>query len=126
VARAAAFEPRVAAIAGIGGAYRMPQPPPLIWRKFKHSAQLDDDAAAADHAAKFTLDGVASRITQPYLVVCGGADHINGTEGAERKVAEAPAGVLKILPEGGVACHSVGHLAKPFVADWLNDHLRER
>ena len=126
VARAAAFEPRVKAVAGIGGAYRMPRPPPLIRRKFKHSAQLDDDAEATAYADRFTLKGVASRIRQPYLVISGGQDHINTEEGARRKVEEANLGELVIYANGGVGCHTVSHHARPYLADWIRDKLGGR
>jgi hypothetical protein len=124
VARAAAFETRVKAIAGIGGAYLMPpQPPALIMRKFKHSAHLEDDAEAETYVKKFTLEGVAPLIRQPYLVISGALDRLNTEELARRKVDEAALGELVIYPNGGVACHTVGHLAKPYLADWMKEKL---
>ena len=36
---------------------------------------------------------------------------------------EAHLAELVIYPNGGVGCHTVSHLARPYLADWISDKL---
>lgn len=121
--RAAAFEPRVAAVAVVGGPYQFSRMPRLVKEKFMHSAQISDEQAAERFAAGFTLDGIAQRIQQPYLVIHGQHDAIMAWQDAERRATEAPRGEFRLYPDGNTVCHSVNHLLRPFLADWLRDRL---
>ena len=122
-ARAAASDPRIKAVAVIGGPYTLEARGERSLRKLMHSARLTDDDAARAFASRFTLAGVTERIAQPYLVVHGGKDRSFPWQDAERKAREAKRGEFVLYPEGGTACYTVDNVAKPFVADWLREKL---
>src|SRR5581483_647296 len=121
--RSAAFEPRIRAAAAVGGPYTL-TPRGHALRKFMHSAGLADEDEARAYAARFTLEGVASRVLQPYLVLHGKLDAGMPWEEAARKAREARQGELVVYPEGKTACYTVDHIAKPYLADWMGDKLR--
>lgn len=144
--RAAAFEPRLAACVAWGARWD---------NTGSHGRILRDPAAArsvtgwvehalwyygakdADEAyatiARMTLDGVASRIRCPLLVVHGAGDRQVPVEQAERTVREAvnsPRADLRVFDadEGG-AEHVGGDQFGPTIdciADWCADVLRAR
>ncbi|MBI4171338.1 MAG: hypothetical protein HY511_01120, partial [Actinobacteria bacterium] len=122
-ARAAAFEPRIAAVGTIGGPYTLVPRGERWLRKIMHSVGTDDPGQARATMARFTLEGVTSRIRQPYLVIHGKQDHGYPWQDAERKAREAPRGELVLYPEGGSVCYTVDNLAKPYLADWLREKL---
>ena len=122
--RSAAFEPRIKAVGVIGGPYTLTLRGEHTVRKFMHSAGLADEAEARRHAARFTLEGVVSKVRQPYLVQHGKLDAGMPWEDAARKAQEAPRGELVLYPEGKTACYTVDQIAKPYLADWMNDRLR--
>jgi 2,6-dihydroxypseudooxynicotine hydrolase len=124
-ARAAAFEPRITAVGVVGGAYQFARMPAIIRRKFMYSAHLTEVAAAASLAERFSLDGIAARIRQPYLVIHGGGDAVMDAADARRPTLEAARGEFKLYPDGNTVCQNVSHLFKPFLADWLGEKLRE-
>jgi hypothetical protein len=121
--RSAAFEPRIKAVGVIGGPYRFGRMPPLVRAKFLFSAGTRDEARAAALAARFSLDGIAERIRQPYLVIHGGRDAVMAPEEMERHAKAAARGEFVLYPTGSTACQSVGHLVRPRLADWLAEQL---
>jgi 2,6-dihydroxypseudooxynicotine hydrolase len=121
-ARAAAFEQRITAVASVGGAYRYDRMPGLVRDKFRFSARLDGEEAAA-FADRFTLDDVAARITQPFLVLYGEGDRVMTPAQARQPARAAARGEFVTFPRGGTACQSVLHRLNPFLADWMAERL---
>ena len=122
-ARAAAFEPRIGAVSMIGSPFTLALRSPTTLQKFMHAARIADEDRAHQFAARFTLDGLPGRVTQPLLVIHGQQDAVMPWKDAERMAREAPNGELLLYPEGGTACHTVHHLYKPYLADWMQEKL---
>ncbi len=122
-ARSAAFEPRITAVATIGGPYTYAPAGQRSLRKFMHSARIDDETAARAFAEQFTLRGVTERVEQPYLVLHGKLDHSFTWQDAERKAREAKRGEFVLFEQGGGVCYSVDHEAKSLLADWMMERL---
>ncbi|WP_037624243.1 alpha/beta fold hydrolase [Streptomyces bikiniensis] len=118
-ARAAALEPRVAAVATVSGPFR------LDWNELPQPIRdmVARRTGGADAAREFTrhvdLTGLAPRVTAPLLVVDGGQDVIPGVTNGEPLARSAPHGTHLSVPHGD---HLLGN-ARP---DWLPrlaDHL---
>jgi pimeloyl-ACP methyl ester carboxylesterase len=87
------------------------------------AARITNDAEARDFAARFTLDGIVSRIAQPLLVAHGQVDSIMPWADAKRIADEAPRGELLLYPDGNTALNAIDHRSKPDVADWLAEKV---
>ena len=122
-ARSAAFEPRITAVATIGGPYTYAPAGQRSLRKFMHSARIDDETEARAYAERFTLRGVTERLEQPYLVLHGKLDHSFKWQDAERKAKEAKRGEFVLFEHGGGVCYTVDHEAKSLLADWMKERL---
>lgn len=88
--RAAAFEPRVKAVAAWCGTWSILTDfyefyPPLQ-KQLQWLSGSKDDAEAREKLAKFTLDGVADKIKIPVYVMHGTADIIMDIKGSDRFV----------------------------------------
>ncbi|MET9013204.1 alpha/beta fold hydrolase [Streptomyces olivaceoviridis] len=118
-ARAAALEPRVAAVATVSGPFRLDWaelPPPVRDIMVRRTGGADAARAFARHV---DLTGLAPRIAAPLLVVDGGQDVIPGVTDGEPLARLAPHGTYLTVPHGD---HLLGN-ARP---DWLPrvaDHL---
>ncbi|MEU3845027.1 alpha/beta hydrolase [Streptomyces sp. NPDC028635] len=118
-ARAAALEPRVAAVATVSGPFRLDWdelPPPVRDIMARRAGGAD---AARDFARRVDLTSLAPRIAAPLLVVDGGRDVIPGVTNGEPLARLAPRGTYLSVPHGD---HLLGN-ARP---DWLPqvaDHL---
>jgi pimeloyl-ACP methyl ester carboxylesterase len=118
-ARAAALEPRVAAVATVSGPFRLDWdrlPPPVRQIITGRTGGAD---AARDFARWVDLTDLAPRITAPLLVVDGGRDVIPGVTDGEPLARAAPRGTYLRVPHGD---HLLGN-ARP---DWLPrvaDHM---
>ena len=125
--RVGAFEPRVKAVAAIGGPYSFgeiwDQLTPLTRETFQHHSGASDDASAHANADKLTLDGVLPRLKQPLLVVFGKLDRLIPYTQAERVAAEAPNGELVMYPEGNHVCNNIPYKYRPLVGDWMKETL---
>jgi 2,6-dihydroxypseudooxynicotine hydrolase len=122
-ARAAALDRRIRAAAMIGGPYTLALRSPITVAKFMDASRIGDEEQARAHAARFTLEGIASRIAQPLLVAHGRVDAIMPWEDAKRVADEAPRGELLLYADGNTALNSLAHRAKPDVADWLAEKV---
>ena len=82
VVRAAAFEPRLTAIAGISGPFRFGEDwdamPELTRETVAHHTGAADAEQARTRAQQLDLSGVAEAVTQPCLVVTGERDRVIG------------------------------------------------
>ncbi|MEV7190386.1 alpha/beta fold hydrolase [Streptomyces sp. NPDC093510] len=118
-ARAAALEPRVAAVATVSGPFRLDWeelPTPVRDIMARRTGGADAARAFAHHV---DLAALAPRIAAPLLVVDGGRDVIPGVTNGEPLARLAPHGTYLSVPHGD---HLLGN-ARP---DWLprlGDHL---
>lgn len=118
-ARAAALEPRVAAVATVSGPFRLDwdELPPLVRDIMGRRAGGAD--AAHEFVRHVDLAALAPRIAAPLLVVDGGQDVIPGVTNGESLARLAPHSSYLSVPHGD---HLLGN-ARP---DWLprlGDHL---
>ncbi|MBI2492655.1 MAG: alpha/beta hydrolase [Candidatus Rokubacteria bacterium] len=125
--RAAAFEPRLSAVAAIGGPYNFGRLwaglPPLTRETFAHHAGAQSDDEARARALALDLAGVLARVRQPLLVVFGKLDRLIPWQDAERVAAEAPTAELVMYAEGNHVCNNIPYKWRPLVADWMRERL---
>jgi pimeloyl-ACP methyl ester carboxylesterase len=125
--RAAAFEPRIRAVAAISGPYDFGETwddlPPLTREAFVVKSGASDQSQARTRAHELTLDGVASRLTQPSLYVTGALDRIVPWEQTERAARETPNGTFVLYEHGSHVCSNVPYRYRPLVGDWMSDRL---
>jgi 2,6-dihydroxypseudooxynicotine hydrolase len=125
--RAAAFEPRLSAVAAIGGPYNFGRLwaglPPLTRETFAHHAGARSDDEARARALALDLAGVLARVRQPLLVVFGKLDRLIPWQDAERVAAEAPNAELVMYAEGNHVCNNIPYKWRPLVADWMRERL---
>ena len=127
VVRAAAFEPRLKAVAGVSGPYDMSANwdsiPSLTRETFTHHSGAADDVDACERAAKLSLAGVADKVEQPCLVVTGKLDRIVPWEQTQRIADEAPNSEWVLYKDGTHVCNNIPFKYRPLVADWMRDRL---
>jgi pimeloyl-ACP methyl ester carboxylesterase len=125
--RAAAFEPRVKAVAGISGAFNFgaiwDRLPELTRETFTHKSFAADEEQGREIALTLDLDGVLETLDRPALFVTGRHDRLIPVESTERQAAAAPQGSLVVLEDGNHVCANVPYRSRPLVADWLREHL---
>lgn len=142
--RAAAFEKRYAACVAFGAMHwdlygrqrammkdQREHPERISQSHFQMQFILGAPSAeaAVEMTKRFTLEGVADRITCPLLVVHGENDRIVPVDAAKTlfDAAGSPAKTLKIFyPEEGGAEHCQvdnRQVGVDFIADWLQDHM---
>jgi 2,6-dihydroxypseudooxynicotine hydrolase len=125
--RAAAFEPRIRAVAGISGAYNFgalwDHIPELTRETFTHKSFSASDEEGRERALALDLDGVLGRLEAPALFVTGMKDRLIPWESTRRQAEEAPRGEFVGLEEGNHVCANVPYIARPLVADWLRERL---
>jgi 2,6-dihydroxypseudooxynicotine hydrolase len=120
--RAAAFEPRIRAVAGISGPFCFGELwdtlPELTRETFTHKA-----GAGRERALEFDLAGVAERLDVPALFVTGKLDRLIPWESTRRQADAAPLGEFVLYEDGNHVCANVPYKARPLVADWLAEKL---
>jgi dienelactone hydrolase len=129
VARAAAYEKRLACAAAIGGPYDFG----VIWDELpghtqnavrirSHTPDLEAARAAAE---SLTLKDDARRIEMPFLTIFGRKDRLIPPAQAERLHAEMPSAKKRLVmyEEGTHVCNNMPFAWRPLVADWLAAHL---
>jgi 2,6-dihydroxypseudooxynicotine hydrolase len=127
VVRAAAFESRLKAVAGVSGPYdmaaRWDTMPSLTRETFTHHSGAADQDDARERAARLSLAGVAEKVQQPCLVITGRLDRIVPWEQTKRIADEAPNGEWVLYEEGTHVCNNIPFKYRPLVADWMRDQL---
>ena len=128
VVRAAAFEKRIRALAGISGPFdfgaEWEAMPELTRETVQHHTGAADSAQARERAHALTLDGVAERVTQPCLVITGRLDRVIGWQQTKR-IADSVTGAEWVLyDEGTHVCNNIPYRYRPLVADWMYERLR--
>jgi pimeloyl-ACP methyl ester carboxylesterase len=127
VVRAAAFEPRIRALAGISGPYdfaaRWETMPELTRETVRHHTGAADDAEARERAGALNLNRVAERVTQPCLVVTGRLDRVIGWEETKRIADDVPGAEWVLYDDGTHVCNNIPYKYRPLVADWMRARL---
>jgi len=127
VIRAAAFEPRLKAVAGISGPYdfaaNWESMPELTRETIAHHTGAGGEVDTRRRAHELDLDGVAERVRQPCLVVTGKLDRVIAWEQTKR-IADAVPGSEWVLYEDGThVCNNIPFKYRPLVADWIAERL---
>jgi alpha-beta hydrolase superfamily lysophospholipase len=125
--RAAAFEPRFAAVAGISGPFcfgdRWDDLPPMTRATFVVKSGAKDDAEGHRIASTLDLAGVCDRIKVPALYVTGARDRLIPWRQTERQATETPDGTFVCFPDGNHGVSNLPSKARPMIADWMADQL---
>jgi 2,6-dihydroxypseudooxynicotine hydrolase len=125
--RAAAFEPRIRAVAGISGSYNFgevwDQLPPLTREAFAVKSGASDARDARERAHALDLSGVLGGLVQPALFVTGALDRIIPWQQTERAARETPNGTFVLYEEGTHVCSNIPYRYRPLVADWMAEQL---
>ena len=125
--RAAAFEPRVKAVAGVSGAFNFGEVwdarPSLTKETFQHHSGAANPEEAREKAFELSLEGVAERIEQPLLVVTGKLDRLVGWQESKKIADQAPSATWVRFEEGNHVCNNIPYKYRPLVADWLKEQL---
>lgn len=128
VVRAAAFEPRITALAGVSGPYdfaaEWESMPELTRETIEHHTGADGEADARRRAHELNLDGVAERVRQPCLVVTGQLDRVIGWRQTKRIADAAPNSEWVLFRDGTHVCNNIPFKYRPLVADWIRAQLR--
>jgi dipeptidyl aminopeptidase/acylaminoacyl peptidase len=129
-ARAAAYEPRLAAVVALAGPYRFDldwdELPAQTRATFRVRARVATDEQARAKAAELTLDEAAGAIALPLLIVGGGRDRIVPAYHQERLAKQVPRAELLLYPDGSHGVTNRAYESRSRMADWLADHLREK
>lgn len=118
-ARAAALEPRVAAVSTVSGPFRLDWeelPPPVRDIMARRAGGAD---AAREFARHVDLAALAPRIAAPLLAVDGDQDVIPGVTNGEPLARMVPHGTYLSVPHGD---HLLGN-ARPDWLPHLSDHI---
>jgi 2,6-dihydroxypseudooxynicotine hydrolase len=125
--RAAAFEPRLKAVAGLSGPFNFGEcwdgVPPLTRETFVAKSFAADEEEGRAKAAELDLSGVLERLDRPALFVTGRLDRLIPWEQTERQAREAPQGEFVLHDDGNHACANVPYKARPLIADWMREQL---
>jgi 2,6-dihydroxypseudooxynicotine hydrolase len=126
--RAAAHEPRLAAVVGLAGPYNLGDCwdalNPLTRGGYVFYTKSANEAQAKETAYSLNLEGVLDKVSQPLLVIHGARDRLFPPEQAERIAREAPNSTLVMYPEGNHVCNNIAYKYRPLMADWMNEQLR--
>jgi 2,6-dihydroxypseudooxynicotine hydrolase len=127
VVRAAAFEPRIRALAGISGPFdfsaNWESMPELTRQTIRHHTGATDAADARSRAGELNLEDVARRVEQPCLVVTGKRDRVIPWEETKRIADAAPNSEWVLYEEGTHVCNNIPFLYRPLVSDWMRERL---
>ena len=97
---------------------------PLTRRAFEVRSFSSSPEEAEKRAREMTLDGHASKITPPLLVIMGKRDRLFPWQDGERLCREARGeSRLLLLDEGNHGCANVIYRHRPLTADWMASHL---
>jgi pimeloyl-ACP methyl ester carboxylesterase len=125
--RAAAFEPRIKAVVGLSGPYRVvetwPAASPNTRRNFTVRLHAKDEAEAGEKMAAIDLTGILEGVQQPALFVTGDRDVVVPWEQTERQAQHAPNGTFVNVPGGSHGVSNFPYLWRSMVTDWMSDQL---
>jgi 2,6-dihydroxypseudooxynicotine hydrolase len=125
--RAAAFEKRIKAVAGVSGPFQMganwDELPGLTRETLQHHTGAADAEEARERTLQLDLTGVAERIDQPCLILTGRLDRLIPWESTKRIADEAPNATWVLYDDGTHVCNNVPYRYRPLVADWTREQL---
>jgi pimeloyl-ACP methyl ester carboxylesterase len=125
--RAAAFEPRIKAAAGLSGPFNFGEcwegVPPLTRETFVAKSFAADEDEGRERAGELNLEGVMEQVTQPALFVTGRLDRLIPWEQTERQAREAPNAEFVLHDDGNHGCANVAYKTRPLIADWMREQL---
>jgi dipeptidyl aminopeptidase/acylaminoacyl peptidase len=125
--RAAAFEPRLKAVAGVSGPYNMGAHwdalPSLTRETLQHHTGASSPEEAREKANELSLEGVAERIEQPCLVITGRHDRLIPWEDTKRIADEARDATWVLYDDGNHVCNNIPYKYRPLVGDWMAEQL---
>src|SRR4051794_33920944 len=125
--RAAAFEPRLKAAAGISGPFNFgevwDERPSLTKETFEHHSGASSPEEARAKAFELDLDGVAQRIRQPLLVITGKLDRLVKWQESKKIADAAPNATWVLFEDGNHVCNNIPYKFRPLTADWLREQL---
>jgi pimeloyl-ACP methyl ester carboxylesterase len=126
--RAAASEPRLAAVAGVSGAFNFGECwehlPSLTRDAFQHHSGASDEEEARAKALELDLDPVIADLDRPALMVTGKLDRLIPWKQTKRIAEESRNGRFVLYEEGNHVCNNIPYKYRPLVADWLAGELR--
>jgi pimeloyl-ACP methyl ester carboxylesterase len=127
VVRAAAFEPRIRALAGISGPFQFGADwdtmPELTRETVAYHTGARDLGEARRRAGELDLDGVAQRVRRPCLVVTGRLDRVISWENTKQIADAVPAAEWVLYDEGTHVCNNIPYRYRPLVSDWIRSRL---
>jgi pimeloyl-ACP methyl ester carboxylesterase len=125
--RAAAFEPRIRAVAAVSGPYDMSANwdglPTLTRETLRHHTGAASAEEARAKAAELCLAGVAERIQQPALIVTGRLDRLIPWQDTKRVADEIPHAEWVLYEHGTHVCNNLPFRYRPLVGDWMAERL---
>jgi 2,6-dihydroxypseudooxynicotine hydrolase len=125
--RAAAFEPRLKAVVGLSGPYRLgdywDERPQMTKDTFRHFSGAADEREAKEKAAQLDLTGIAERIEQPLLIITGDRDRLVPWQETKRIADEAKNATWKLYEGGNHVVNNMPYQHKTLAADWLREQL---
>ncbi len=128
VVRAAAFEPRIRALAGVSGPFQFganwEAMPELTRETVAHHTGAQTAEEARRRAEALDLDGVAQRVRQPCLVLTGRLDRVIPWQDTKRIADAVPGAEWALFDEGTHVCNNIPFLYRPLVSDWMRSRLR--
>ena len=126
--RAAAYEKRIRAAAGISGPFNfgdcwdsLPQP---TRETVAHHTGASTVEEARERASQLDLADAAARIDQPLLVITGKLDRLIPWQQSEKIAKAAQNATWVLFEEGSHVCNNIPYKYRPLTADWLAEHLR--
>lgn len=127
--RAAAFEPRLRAVAGVSGPRNFgelwDELPSVTRESFIHYSRSPDEETGRACALELDLAGVAERISQPLLVITGKLDRLIPWRSTKDVADAAPNAEFVLYEEGNHVCNNVAYRYRPLLADWLAERLAD-
>jgi dienelactone hydrolase len=128
VVRAAAFESRLRAVAGISGPFdagaQWETMPGLTREAFIHHTGAASPQEGRARAGALHLDGVAELVKQPCLVITGRQDRVIPWQQTKRIADAIPQAEWMLYDEGTHVCNNIPFKYRPLVADWMREQLR--
>jgi 2,6-dihydroxypseudooxynicotine hydrolase len=126
--RAAAYEPRVRAVAGISGPYCFgdlwDDLPPMTRDTFTVKSGGGTDEDGRRRALTLDLAGVCEQIEVPALYITGALDRLIPWQQTQQQAERTPRAEFLCYPLGNHGASNLPAVARPRIADWMADHLR--
>lgn len=125
--RAAAFEPRIKAVAVCGCVFNyregFDQWPLMIRQKLVQGTHSPDEATAKKRIQDIDTLSIAHLIKQPYMIIHGTHDWAFPLEKVKPVAAAAPNCDFQVIPDGNHAIGNYPYIWQPLITDWMREKL---